>query len=280
MQLNDTLSAIIQQNAAIHTTHALADADLPAVLVPHDYDLQNIENLLPQPARKRARFTTTLLPSFRQYCEDELTSNPRGNAACFVDNEELQAVAIFDAGSMELPEHAENIATFKLELTEEYKAAIAMHTKPMPQLDMCYWLEDWRHMIDGFTDSEDQAIEFKKAINALRKITFRAETESSHEEQDFSSQQTGLARIAATSGSVANLPSKINFVMRPSGDLQEITFQARVLIKNEAKGPSIKLQIANPEMVRQDVAEMFLHRVSDELDPLEMKSYVGKVKIG
>lgn len=280
-QLNDQLASLIKEAVAIKSGEQINTQGLPAVLIPSDYDLKNIEHLHDKPARKRFMFTTNALGSFTQYCTNELSQKAGGHASCFVDPDELAAITVFDVGTMSSPEHCENKALFKLDLTQEYLAILAINNKALPQLDMSYWLEDWRDAIcseESMTDADDEPIEFKKGLHALRKITFKAESSQTHEEQAFSKEQTGLARIAAESGTDTNLPARISFTCKPSPDLEEINLVARVIVQNSAKGPTIKLQLSQVEKLKQDIAEQFRQRVSNELEALEMNIFVGSGK--
>lgn len=277
-QLNESISALIKEAVAIKSGEQIDNLDLPAVLIPSDFKMENIEHLLDEPARKRFMFTTNALGSFTEYCTNELSQKAGGHASCFVDPDELTAIAMFDVGTMNRPEHCENKALFKLDLTQEYLAILSINNNPLPQLEMSYWLEDWRDAIcdeESMTDTDDKPIEFKKGLQALRKITFKAESSQTHEEQAFSKEQTGLARIAAESGTDTNLPARISFTCKPSPDLEEINLVARVIVQNCANGPTIKLQLTQVEKLKQDIAEQFRQRVSDELEALEMNVFVG-----
>lgn len=273
--LHEITALCIAENNAKLINEELKFKALDVALVPNDFKLQSLEQYLPTPSRKKGSFTTGLIESFKSYCTQELSESEDSHAACFINDERLSAKAFFDVGTMNNPEHCENSASFKLELTQEYIAITQQNNQQLQQLDFTYWLEDYRPYIDSMLDSTGEPIDFKKAIHALRKITFTAQTESNHNEEHLASEQSGFTRIEAKSGAEQNLPVFIHFKCQPSPDLEEITIKARIIPQNTQKGVQIKLQLIQFEKMKQDLAISFKDMIQENLKELDMETYIG-----
>lgn len=273
--LHQTISKCISENNARQINEDLTFKSLDVALVPNDFKLQSLEQYLSAPSRKKGSFVTCLVESFKSYCKQELSESEGCHAACFINDERLIAKAFFDVGTINNPEHCENSASFSLQITQEYTAITEANNQQFPQLDFTYWLEDYRPYIDSMLDSTGEPIDFKKAIHALRKITFTAQTESNHNEEHLASEQSGFTRIEAKSGAEQNLPVFIHFKCQPSPDLEETTIKARIIPQNSQKGVHLKLQLIQFEKMKQDLAISFKNMIQENLKELDMKTYIG-----
>tara|TARA_R110001599_G_scaffold100770_9_gene258132 strand:+ start:2989 stop:3834 length:846 start_codon:yes stop_codon:yes gene_type:complete len=273
--LHKITAVCIAENNAKMINEELKFKSLDVALVPNDFKFQSLEEHLPNPSRKKGGFYTSLVESFTQYCTAELQASSNKHSACFINNEKLTAKAIFDVGTINDPEHCENFANFVLEKTQEFIAITEANNTQLAQLDFTYWLEDYRPYVANLFDSVGEPIEFKKAIHALRKITFTAQAESNHNEAHLSSEQSGFTRIEAKSGSEQNLPATIEFKCKPSPDLDEISIHARIIPQNAQKSVQIKLQLIKFEKMKQDLALSFKEMIQDHLKDLDMPTYIG-----
>lgn len=273
--LHQAITKCINEGSAKMINEELKFKALNVALVPREFELQSLEKYMPAPSRKKAIFSTSLIESFAEYCKNELDASDAISPACFINDKELKAITIFDTGTIKQPQHCENNAVFLLQTTQEYDAITAANNNTMPQLDFTYWLEDYRPYVHALYDSEDEVIDFKKAIHALRKITFSAQTESIHTEDHLSSEKSGFARIEAKSGSEQNLPAEIAFKCKPSPDLDEISIIARIVPQNHPKGVLIKLQLIQFELIKQQLAKDFQALIKESLKDMDIQTYIG-----
>lgn len=128
---------------------ALGDVTQPSmdgrsiIVVPTGYKAEAIEHLvekfLPSPRRKKARISLTTPASFIAYIKEHKLPQTR----IFVtgDKSNPSFTAYIDFHSKEQTSWNEHVAAYSCELTEEWKAWLAMEKKPMNQTEFAEFIE-------------------------------------------------------------------------------------------------------------------------------------------
>lgn len=241
----------------------------PAIVIPEKTKIETIEHLLENPAHFKAHFQTNLLATFIEYCAD----NESDDCAIFIDPEKMTALSIFDMGSQSDPKWGKHRATLALEKTPAFSSIIKNDRNGFDQQSFIDFLNDWDEYIKFFDENDDE-IEFKNAINRIRRLTVNSLKKSDSEIGNFKSEATAMESVEVLLGN-DKPPAKILFYIDPylGFSTLKLTLEIRAVVKND--GISLHYRISGLESVKDHLSHEFKERLTPNLP--KTKIYIGNV---
>lgn len=232
------------------------------IAVPSDFKLTNLEEYQQHRDRFRGEMNTTSIDEFISYVK------AHGETAqqCFINEERMAAVNIFDFGSIFKPGHCDDLATVTLKKTAEYKALCEINGKTVSQKDAAEFLEDWETFITCL-DENGEVIAPAKAIAAVRRITIEASRKSESQQGNFSTEKSALESMSVDTN--AGLPATIRFKCIPYAGLAEYEFDLRFGVLTSSEVPKIVMRIKRFETYPEQFAQEFSALLKSGFDGYE-----------
>ena len=220
------------------------------LLAPESMKLHDLESMLENPRHFKGLMSTTSIDSFADYCEHHGKYQP----VIFIDTEStpIQAVAVFDFGSIDAPDHARNKARLVLKDTPELAAIVAIKDRPLKQRELADFLEDWHHMLQ--CSAGEDVMHIGAAMAAVRNVTIQASAQATHVEGHFGASRSAMDAIEARSD-VNRLPERITLTFVPHVGMPEITVHLRVSLKTGEEKPAFILRWIGEASQRKAIAE-------------------------
>jgi uncharacterized protein YfdQ (DUF2303 family) len=203
-KIDDAMTDISALRAALIAGVAITDMAsdlLPAVLVPKDMAVQDLEHLLAAPVRQRALFQTTDLDDFLTYCanavgdDTDADGHAAGNPHIFYTlKDPIRAFAILDFGSPEAPAWGQHRAEWNPQESPALIALISLLGRALPQDTLTDYIDDWSEFL-GFERADGTAVSVQAARGAIADMT--AETINSLRSQrgDFIRERSSMEKI-------------------------------------------------------------------------------------
>lgn len=245
----------------------------PLTLVPEGFKIQELDLEKYEPTRRRFRgnMQTTSLIDFCNYSLE----NKMGGTTCFINAEEMSAKTIIDHGGRSEPGHCEDTAYVKLKKTAEYNAIQSISSRKIDQKTLAEFIEEWADHITCL-DAHSLAIDCKKAINSIRKITIEANASSESETQSFRETRSSLESIEAKNDE--SRPHYINFKCYPYSDLRARDFMCRLSIFTGEQKPLLSLRIIREETHTEELSEEFKTVLATSFEG-EIPTYLARFSI-
>lgn len=238
----------------------------PAIALPQNFTLVDLERRLPAPVRKRGTMLTNCVDSFTNYVAEESDDS----STCFVFAEDMTATTILNHGSAENPGHGDYKAKLALEKQPEYVAMLRQDGRGLSQQSIAEWFEEYRHCIT-FLDSDGNKITAVKAISAVRNVKTTRERTADNKVENFDTSR-GVLESAAIRAD--GLPSFVVFTCQPYTPLNSREFTFRVWATTEVN-PTFGLQSMNLSKIQLEIAEEFAELIRNELIDEAVPVYVG-----
>lgn len=262
---------------AITAAHVCVQAAIEAgtaVALPSDFQLHEVEKLLPHRRRPRGTMKTSVLADFSAFTK----AHAEPGATVFVAPDQMSATAILNLGSHDNPGHADNTASLTLLRTAAYSALLAISNGAgQKQATVAEFVEDWAGQVQCFSGGDE--VTPPKAIAAIRKITIEAMRKMESAEQQLSATRSAFEHVQATSGPDP-LPTHIYFRCEPYHGLAERTFVLRLAVLTGGDKPAITLRIVKAEEHQEGMATELAARVTESLTdssvPVHLGSYQPK----
>lgn len=245
----------------------LAGADCPAVALPNDVNIRNLENLYQDRFRFRGKMETQSIDDFVRYSKDYAIEGTR----CFINADRMNAVSVFNLGALDKPGHADNTAVLALKRTAPYTALLAIDGNRNNQKQLAEWLEDWSEYVTGF-DAEGAVIDAKRAASAVRKITIDAIRSAEYEDQDFSGKRSVMESIEAKSKDI--MPVAFEFKCVPYEGLKEYRIKLRMSIL-ASDSPVLVLRITQLESYEEEMAAEFRDLLVEKFKSSDVETFIG-----
>lgn len=141
--------------------------DVPFVVVPAGYNLQDLEKLADAPRRIREAVKLATVDSFIEYVNEWKTPD----ISVIFCNENARALhATIDYHEGDSPSWCTHGANYKAELSREAQAWMANSGKPMPQLIFAEFMED--RVADVVSPSGADLLERILQLQILKKVVF------------------------------------------------------------------------------------------------------------
>jgi len=258
------ITAACAQVAALKTNGA-------AVALPNDFQVHDLEKLLPTRRRARGTMDTSSIADFAAY----VAQHQEAGAAVFVSPSAMVANAVLNLGTPSAPGHADNRAQFKPRATAAYSAlAQVANGQAMDQQRAAEFLEDWAHIITCFHEATE--LSPGKAVSAVRSITIDALRKVEATEKQLSASKSAFESVTASS--TETLPTHVYFKCVPFHEFEERTFVMRLGIRTSDK-PALTLRIINREKHDEDMASELRAKVDAAITdglPVLVGDYAAK----
>lgn len=220
------------------------------VAVPADFTLVSLEKYQEHRDRFRGEMNTSSIAEFIDYVKDHGETNQQ----CFINEDSMAAVNIFNFGSIHTPGHCDDRAIVTLKRTAEYKALCQINGETVSQKTAAEFLEDWDTFITCI-DEQGEVIAPAKAIAAVRRITIEANRKSESEQSNFRTEKSALESMSVDTN--AGLPATVRFKCVPYAGLQEYEFDLRFGVLTSSEVPKIVMRIKRFETYPEQFAQEF-----------------------
>ncbi|WP_330925007.1 DUF2303 family protein [Candidatus Sororendozoicomonas aggregata] len=262
------IEAIADKNTLIEINEHLVQSGIPVAILPENARTYKYEDLDRFRSRFRGLMSTSSINDFGTYVE----LHKEEHSACFIDIKNTKAAAVLNLGNKNMPGHCDHRSELTLKKTSGYDALMGFHCYKHSQKEFTEWLEDWSDNIKVL-DGEENPLELKKAIGALRRLTIDAHSEQSHTEENFKSSRSTLESVEAKSKG-NTLPAWLEFTVQPFADFEQRTIRLRVSVLTGGSKPVLIASIVGLEVLKQSLAEEFQQKVEAKLDGI-MPTYLG-----
>ncbi len=249
-----------------------AGLSVPVRLLPKDVSAHSLEKFQAHRARFRGAFSTSAIADFVRY------AGKYSGGSCFIDQEKMSARAIFDLGDLQQPGHGDHRATLTLQRTAPFTALLQIEGKQTEQKSLAEWMEDWKDYLIAFT-ADGEAIDAKKAVAAIRRITIAAAKEVTSTQDDFKGTRSALEQVEARSDN--GLPAGFRFICTPFHGLDQRSFELRLgVITSDT--PKLVLRGVRFEEARELMAQEFADKLDTGLKSggADADVYVGTFEVG
>lgn len=244
------------------------ETHIPVAPLPSGVSIESLEAYMENASRFRMKYKTTSISDFVRYCIKHDTPG----ATCFVDAQDMDAVAIIDLGTTEVPGHKSNKAVLSLHKTAAYHSLLKVNSGKLRQKTASEFIEDWADDIIAYTQEGDTMTPMQ-AARSLQDLTIEAAREVNSKVSDFGASMSAMEKIEAKNQSM--LPAEIRFTCVPYHGLKERTFKLRVGIITSEEKPMVSLRLTQLEAVEECIAEEFKDEIIKRTELLEMETYIG-----
>ena len=261
IQKSAHIPELLKQVAESHPEATIA-------VLPHDYDIKNLERYMPYLNRYRATMGTDSLADFVEYVGEF----EQEGSHCYISTTNMKAQIVFDLGTLDHPGHQEHKASLSLTKTAAYMALLHVSDSRMSQKDLSEWIEDWAENIAAY-DTEDNPMEAKAAAAAFRRMTIEQVRKIESEVQSYSANMTAMERIEAQSKDT--MPGGFTFTCTPYNGLSEYTFDVRISVLTGNDKPTLSLRIRQFEIQKEKMTTEFKELLIEKLDGSCVKTFIG-----
>lgn len=256
-----------------HYTKGLNAVASDIAVLPSGYNVVNLEKFNLYRDRFRGCMSTTSIADFVRYSiqNAELGTIPAG---CFINANEMEAVSIFNIGTIDAPGHADNTASIALKKTAPFRAVLDINGRKNRQKELAEWLEDWRDYLLAF-DADGKVMSIKQAVSAIRRISIESMSTSDHEDQDFSAKRSVMESVEAKSKEI--MPVAFEFKCVPYEGLTERPFSLRLSIL-ASDTPQLVLRIIQLETAEEAIATEFRDLLIEKFTGKPVNTFIGSFK--
>lgn len=227
------------------------------VALPDSMKVHDLEHAMPYRRHARGSMSTPFVDPFARYT----TTHAEDGACVFINATDMQATAVLNLGTPDVPGHADNLAKLTPIKTAAYQALLAITRGPITQLQAAEFFEDWAGELEFYTD--DAQVTPKQAVAAVRRITIEALAKVESEEQSLSATRSAFESVTASSKEP--IPTTVYFKCKPYADLNERVFVLRLAILTGEKAPRITLRIQKLEEHTEEMATELCEMVSNAI---------------
>jgi uncharacterized protein YfdQ (DUF2303 family) len=251
---SSAIDAIRDLTAAERANNVISDhpaVSIPLAIVPDSHKLLDLEKYTEQPARFRGLFGTLLIQEFISY----INENGSSSTGIFVNPEEAQAQAIINMGYIDLPQWGDHKAALNLKKSPEFGALLSYRNSKMNQQEFIDFAEDWSENIQ-FIDEQHINIDFKTAINAIRRLTVSATQNSESNVGNFSASQSSLDAIEVKAAGTTP-PYAFIFRFTPYDSFTQRTLVCQIRALTDCKAVNLKYRITGLDQHIDSIGQEF-----------------------
>lgn len=273
MSIEESALRLLQDTAvkAHGVRNNTSSGEKPLLFVPKGIEVVDAEQYQPGRFRYRGSFTTEALPEFISYTKSRAVDE--GAVALpqvFVDSDLGTAKAFFNLGSPFAPGHGDDTASLRLTKTAAYEDLVKYTSRSWRQKELAEFLEDWFDCLTPLYLGDDAPtkVSVTAAVAAIRDITISKQSEVSNEERDLAASRSSFASIEAKSKN--RLPSGFSFVCQPYAGFEDRTFNLRLSVAHDDKGPLLALRIVQKSDIAEQIAKEFEEKVRSGLPSINV----------
>lgn len=264
------INAIRDLSTAAISNDSIAIIGLaPTILLPDGYKLQALEQYQPQPDRFRGTFSTRIIDEFISYINDHADSH----SSVFIDPVSMSASAILDMGDKDDPHWGQHKTSLALKRLPDFNQLIQIDGLSLSQQAFIDFAEDWEVSIQFFDDAQNN-MDFKRAINAIRRITVSATSSQDSEVNQFNRQHSAMDAIEVSSKN-AVLPTGFTFDCMPYEGFDWTKFVCQLRPSTSNKLPELKYRIIGLDNEINRLAKQFKDILHKHITADEISLYTG-----
>jgi len=276
----ETLEALQESTITKDVNERILSKGLPALLIPKDYKIADIEHLQPGRYRFRGQLSTGFISDFNNYIKARIDDHPREEPwfpyPVMVNGNNMSAKAFFNLGCESDPGHGDDTAILTLETNPPLVSLRDICGKRLSQLELAAWLEDWANYLAAEKENGEE-MDIKHAINAVRKITIKEARTATSEAGNFSANRSVLENVDANSDK--DQPAYFTLTCNPYQGFHPRDFKIElVIIRNKGEQedkPLLKLRIVREEDINLEISEEFKDLIEKEFDSNQASVYSG-----
>lgn len=256
--LADLMAALI---ATVEVRRPDADKDsegVPFVVVPEGYNVQKLEELLPNPLITRRTVNLSDVASFIGYIGKFKTAGSAIFAGVTSYNMTMQA--IFDYHEKDQPRNCAHSAIFKPPLSEQWTRWTGISGKPKTQVEFAHFIEE--NIIDVRDPSAAALMEVAMSLEAKKDGHFKSGVRLA----DGSFQLSYSEDITAQAGGgKVEIPKSLTLGIPifDGGDLYEVSAMFRYRITADGKLALI-VELHRPKFIFDDAARLLVKQVTEQ----------------
>lgn len=223
--------------AGTPVSEGIEDA-IPAVLLPSNMVVADLEHLLPAPTRVRRSYNTNSLDDFLTYCaeaaglDDYGTSNPH---IFYTLDEPPTARAILDFGSASHPAWSQHNAHWTPRQTPAFTALRNLFNKTLDQDTLTNYIDDWSDYL-SFETADGAPIKLAAARGAFTDLNADAIKTMRSKVGDFNRERSALERVSMA----PTVPARIILTCSPWDGFSAHALRVRVA----ADGSNLALRLS------------------------------------
>lgn len=253
---NNEVSAVVEHCCPVND---VARGDL--VAVHQSFKIIDTEQYQAGRNRIRGTFQTPIFADFAQYIGETPTT---GNVPVFVSRNDVKAVAVLNYSEKGFDQgHCDHIATLQLDPTVVWKKLTELKDTKLDQKRFAVFLEDWASVLTAY-DSEEQTIELKEAIVAVRNMKVDTNISTEAEVENTREVRTAQSNIAAKAKK-GQLPAKFKIQDTAYVGLAEKTIELRLVVNGGSGEPMFAVQVVKEELLVNEIIQEFKAKVKDLL---------------
>lgn len=272
----EAMQHIQAQQAASEFNAIMIDQNIPMTALPSNVSTKNMEEFWDAPLHFKGRFATLNIGEFTNYCNDN------GAVSTFVNQEYMEAHAIFDFGTPNDPAHQFHSADLTLKRSPEFKKLLHIDGDILSQKALVELMEDYHANIqvlgkESVPGEQPPTINLVAAIKAVRDTKVTSKAEVGNKIDDFSETQSTFAQQEVNNE--GNNPVYFDWTCEPYPGLQlplqadnqsddfnqSRTFRLRVNTITNGDKVVFSLRIIQLEEHEQIMAEAFKDQLARDL---------------
>lgn len=233
------LRAALLAGTSVHDAVCNADAGRPAVLVPADMRVEDLEKLLPSPIRVRRNYKTSRLDDFLIYCTKQLPRHhhaycvdghpelfpglPDRDPHIFYSTDPAGAFAILDFGREGAPAWCDHTANWTPEESPALLALRALLGKALDQDTLTNYIDDWADIL-SFETADGTLVNPAAARGAIADLSAEAIKSLRNKTGDFSRERTAVERVSMA----PTVPTRMGLHCAPWVGFSPSTLRVRI----------------------------------------------------
>nr|BDD47747.1 hypothetical protein 10 [Piscirickettsiaceae bacterium] len=273
----EAIQHIEAQQAAEKINQEMKLSGIPLIALPTNVGTKNIEEFMSSPQHFKGTFATLNIGEFTTYCNDN------HGATTFVNQEKMQATAIFDFGDGDTPMHQFHKAELLLKKNPEFTKMLQIDGQTLSQKGFIELLEDYHANIqvlgkESIPGETPPSINLVSAIKAVRDTKVKSTAEVSNKIEDFSESQSTFAKQEVNNA--GHNPVYIDWTCEPYQGLRlpmqstsqndglnhSRTFRLRVNTLTNGEKVGFTLRVIKLEEHQQIMAEAFRDQLTHDLN--------------
>jgi len=272
----ETLEALQESTITKDINQGILSNGLPALLIPKDYKIADIEHLQLGRYRFRGQLSTGFISDFNNYIKARIDDHPREEPwfpyPVMVNGNNMSAKAFFNLGCESDPGHGDDTAILTLETNPPLISLRDTCGKRLSQLQLAAWLEDWANYLKA-ENSDGEIIEIKHAINAVRKITIDQARSATSEAGNLAASRSIMESVDANKDK--SLPAYFTLKCNPYQGFEPRDFKVELSVITSEDNPQLKLRIVREEDINLEISEEFKDLIEKEFESNQASVYSG-----
>lgn len=242
---------------------------IPTMIAPEGFEIHNLEKYMKNRSSYRVNFKTSSIEAFIRYCEnfDDV------GVFCFV-GPRMNALTMFDLGTLEEPGHQKHNGSLNLDQTTAYQTLLRLNELKLDQKTAAEFIEDWSDQLIIYSESGG-TMTSKEAARAFRIMSIEMLRELNTSVSSYSASQTSIEKIEANKADL--LPGELIFECEPYLHFAPRKFKIRVSINTGDKEPKLVFRIVHLESIKEEITEEFVTKLELAFESTEIRTYIGEI---